>query len=80
VAELARDELADIMALSEGINALEKRIAARARAPAPSLLEVFGCAVDNDGAKSENGCASAQYRYAPVIGKQPKVEMRCSTA
>jgi transposase len=44
VAELARDELADIMALTKEINALEKRIAALVRAAAPSLLEVFGCA------------------------------------
>jgi transposase len=44
VAELARDELADIMALTEQINALEKRIATRAREAAPSLLKVFGCA------------------------------------
>jgi hypothetical protein len=26
------------------------------------------------------GCASAQYRFAQVIGKQPKAEMRCKTA
>jgi transposase len=44
VAELARAELADIIALTEQIKALEKRIAARVRAAAPSLLEVFGCA------------------------------------
>jgi transposase len=44
VAELACDELADIMALSREIKALEKRVAARVRAAAPSLLTVFGCA------------------------------------
>ncbi len=44
VAELARDELADIMALTGQIKVLEKRIAARVRAAAPSLLKVFGCA------------------------------------
>ena len=44
VAELARDELADIMALSKEIKALEKRIAARVRAAAPSLLNIVGCA------------------------------------
>ncbi len=43
VAELARDELTDVMALTEIIKALEKRIAARVRAAAPSLLNVVGC-------------------------------------
>jgi transposase len=44
VAELARDELADITALTRQINALENRIAARMRAVAPSLLTISGCA------------------------------------
>jgi transposase len=44
VAELARAELADIMAVTEEINALEHRIGARVRVAAPSLLTVFGCA------------------------------------
>jgi transposase len=44
VAELARAELADIIALTKEINALERRIAARVRIAAPSLLQVFGCA------------------------------------
>ena len=44
VAELARDELADIAALTKQINALENRIAARMRAVAPSLLNISGCA------------------------------------
>jgi transposase len=44
VAELARDELADITALTMQINALERRIAARVRATAPSLLTIVGCA------------------------------------
>jgi transposase len=44
VAELARDELADITALTTQINALERRIAARVRATAPSLLTIVGCA------------------------------------
>jgi transposase len=44
VAELARDELADITALTRDISALETHIAARARAVAPSLLGVYGCA------------------------------------
>ena len=44
VAEVARDEVADIMALSDQIKTLENRIIARVRAAAPSLLKVFGCA------------------------------------
>jgi transposase len=43
VAELARDELADIMALTEQVSALEKRITARMQSAAPSLLNMFGC-------------------------------------
>jgi transposase len=44
VAELARDELGDIVLLTAEINALERRISARVRAEAPSLLSIFGCA------------------------------------
>jgi transposase len=44
VAEPARDELADIVAVTEQIKLLEKRVAARVRAASPSLLKVFGCA------------------------------------
>jgi transposase len=43
VAELARDELADITRLTETINALAKRIGARVRAVAPVLLAMPGC-------------------------------------
>lgn len=43
VAELARDELADIIVLTDQIDALERRIALRVRANAPSLLTIFGC-------------------------------------
>jgi transposase len=44
VAELARDELADITRLTEIINALAKRIGERVRAVAPKLLSLPGCA------------------------------------
>jgi transposase len=43
VAELARDELADITRLTEVINALAKRIGARVREVAPALLATPGC-------------------------------------
>ncbi len=43
VAELARDELADITRLTEAINALAKRIGERVRAVAPVLLAMPGC-------------------------------------
>lgn len=44
VAELARDELADVTRLTAAIDALEKRIAERVRAVAPTLLAIPGCA------------------------------------
>jgi transposase len=44
VAELARDELADITRLTEAINALAKRIGDRVRQVAPALLALPGCA------------------------------------
>ena len=43
VAELARDELADITRLTEAVNALAKRIGERVRAIAPALLSMPGC-------------------------------------
>lgn len=43
VAELARDELADITRLTGAINALGKRITERVRAVAPVLLSLPGC-------------------------------------
>lgn len=43
VAELARDELADISRLTEAINTLAKRIGERVRAIAPALLAMPGC-------------------------------------
>ena len=43
VAELARDELADIARLTEVINALAKRIGERVRLVAPVLLAMPGC-------------------------------------
>jgi len=43
VAELARDELADITRLTEAIDALAKRIGDRARQVAPELLALPGC-------------------------------------
>lgn len=44
VAELARDELADITRLTESITALAKRISQRVQAIAPTLLALPGCA------------------------------------
>jgi transposase len=44
VAELARDELADITRLTEAINALAKRIGQRVHKVAPTLLLLPGCA------------------------------------
>jgi transposase len=43
VAELARDELADITRLSEQIDELAQRIGARVRQVAPTLLTIRGC-------------------------------------
>jgi transposase len=44
VAEMARAELADIIALTAQINALEKRLSQRADQVAPTLLAIDGCA------------------------------------
>jgi transposase len=44
VAEMARAELADIIRLTEQINALAKRISVRVRDVAPTLLAIPGCA------------------------------------
>jgi transposase len=44
VAEMARAELADIIALTTEINALEKRLSDRADQVAPTLLDIDGCA------------------------------------
>ena len=43
VAELARDELADIIRLTDVINGLAKRIGERVREAAPTLLSMPGC-------------------------------------
>ena len=43
VAELARDELADIIRLTQSINELGKRIGERVRRVAPALLAMPGC-------------------------------------
>lgn len=44
VAEIAGAELADIIALTTEIGALDKRLSDRAREVAPTLLEIHGCA------------------------------------
>ena len=43
VAEFARDELSEIVHLTPIINDLERRLAKRVGAVAPSLLELYGC-------------------------------------
>jgi transposase len=43
VAELARDELAEVVAVTPVINRLEKRLADRVQVAAPSLLALYGC-------------------------------------
>jgi len=43
LAELARDEFAEIVRLSEGAEALARRIGERVRAAAPALLTLHGC-------------------------------------
>jgi hypothetical protein len=45
VAELARDELADITRLTPMINTIEQRLAKQVRCGAPSLLALHGCGV-----------------------------------
>lgn len=43
IAELARDELAEVVRLTPLINGLEKRLRDRIRTAAPSLLALYGC-------------------------------------
>lgn len=43
VAELARDELTEIISVTAAIKAVDRRITARMRAAAPSLLSLYGC-------------------------------------
>lgn len=43
LAQLARDELADIIRLTPAINAIERELEARIRTAAPALLELYGC-------------------------------------
>jgi transposase len=43
VAELARDELANINTVTDDVKALETRIRTRVRDTSPSLLTIFGC-------------------------------------
>jgi transposase len=43
LAELAGEELLDIIALTDKINTLEKRIGSRVREVAPTLLQLHGC-------------------------------------
>lgn len=44
VAEIAHDEVAEIIAVSEAIKMLDRRITTRVRVAAPSLLTLYGCA------------------------------------
>jgi transposase len=43
VAELAGEEISDIIALTEQINLVERRVAAQVQAVDPLLLSIFGC-------------------------------------
>ncbi|MDT5022644.1 MAG: transposase [Mycobacterium sp.] len=45
VAELAREELAEVTRVTPIINAFEKRLTVRIRTAAPSLLALYGCGV-----------------------------------
>lgn len=74
VAELARDEVADIANLTEKCKAMEKRIVTQARIAAPSLLSVFGCAeltaaklIGETAGVSRFRSEAAFARYAGVV-------------
>lgn len=76
IAELAREELAEIMRATPVITALEKRIMVQVQEVAPSLLELYGCAALNAGriigetadvSRFRNEAAFARYAgLAPV--------------
>jgi len=75
LAELARDELADIDHLSDAIDELSARIADRVRAVAPTLLALPGCA-ELTAAKivSETACVErfkSEAAFARHIGLAP---------
>jgi transposase len=75
LAELTRDELADINRLSDAIDALSARIADRVRAVAPTLLALPGCA-ELTAAKivSETACVErfkSEAAFARHIGLAP---------
>jgi transposase len=75
VAELAGEELLDIIALTDKINTLEKRIGTRVREVAPNLLELHGCA-ELTAAKIVGETAgitrfSSEAAYARHVGAAP---------
>jgi transposase len=84
VAELARDELADIAHLSITINALERRIGKRARAAVPTLLAMPGCG-ELTAAKLVGEAASitrfkSEDAFARYAGAAPVPDWSGSTA
>jgi transposase len=69
VAELAREELAEIMRATPVITALEKRIMARVQEFAPSLLELYGCAALNAGRIVGETAAVSRFRNEAAFAR-----------
>jgi transposase len=83
VAELARDELAEIARLTPIINALEKRLADRVRTAAPSLLELYGCgavtAARIVGETADVSRFASEAAFARYVGLAPVPQWSGST-
>jgi transposase len=83
VAELARDELAEVVRLTPIINGLEKRLADRVRTAAPSLLELYGCgavtAARIVGETADVGRFPSEAAFARYVGLAPVPQWSGST-
>jgi transposase len=75
VAELARDELAEIVRLTPIIRTLEKRIRTRIREVAPSLLALYGCGAFTAGRIIGEAADVTRFRseaaFARYVGLAP---------
>jgi transposase len=75
VAEFACDELSEIVQLTPTINELERRLAKRVRAVAPSLLELYGCgalsAARIVGETADVARFSSEAAFARYVGLAP---------
>lgn len=69
VAELAREELGEIVRATPVITALEKRIMVQVQEVAPSLLELYGCAALNAGRIVGETAAVSRFRNEAAFAR-----------